>query len=253
MKSWFTIDKIDEHTYIISEYRHWEETHCYLLEGERGALLIDTGLGICDISAEVKKLTDKPVTAVATHIHWDHVGGHKYYSDFYAHEAELDWLNGGFPLSIETIRDMVIDRCELPKGYDVSSYKFFQGTPTRILNDGDEIDLGKRIVKVFHTPGHSPGHMCFWEASTGYLFTGDLVYKDTLFAYYPSTDPQAYLNSLEKIAVLPTKRLCPAHHSLDIKPEIIIRMRDEFRQLNKEGKLHHGSGTFDYGDWAVWL
>ena len=31
MDNWFTIDKIDANTYIISEYRHWEETHCYLL------------------------------------------------------------------------------------------------------------------------------------------------------------------------------------------------------------------------------
>jgi hypothetical protein len=54
MKPWFTIDKIDNHAHIISEYRHWEETHCYLLEGKDRALLIDTGLGICDISAELK-------------------------------------------------------------------------------------------------------------------------------------------------------------------------------------------------------
>ena len=244
MKSWFTIDVIDAHTHIISEYRHWEETHCYLLEGKDRALLIDTGLGICDISAEVKKLTGKPVTAVATHIHWDHIGGHKYYPDFYAHEAELNWLSGEFPLSMETIRSMVVDRCDLPDDYDVGTYQFFQGTPTRVLCDG---------VSVFHTPGHSPGHMCFWEASTGYLFTGDLVYKDTLFAYYPSTDPQAYLTSLEKIAVLPVRRVFPAHHSLDIQPEILIRMRDAFRKLDEDGKLHHGSGTFDYDDWAVWL
>ena len=249
MSDWFTIDRIDADTYIISEYRHWEETHCYLLEGENRALLIDTGLGICDISLEVKKLTDKPVTAVATHIHWDHIGGHQYYPDFYAHEAELNWLSGEFPLSIETIRSMVIDRCNLPEGYDVNAYQLFQGTPTRVLHDGDTIDLGGRTVKVLHTHGH----MCFWEAATGYLFTGDLVYKDTLFAYYPSTDPQAYLNSLEKIAVLPVKRVFPAHHTLNIQPEILIRMRDAFRQLDNEGKLHHGSGTFNYGDWAVWL
>ena len=43
MKDWFTIDKIDEQTYIISEYRHWEETHCYLLIGSERCLLIDTG------------------------------------------------------------------------------------------------------------------------------------------------------------------------------------------------------------------
>lgn len=35
MKEWFTIDRIDDITCIISEYRHWEDTHCYLLNGEQ--------------------------------------------------------------------------------------------------------------------------------------------------------------------------------------------------------------------------
>ena len=178
MDQWFTVDRIDEDTYIISEYRHWEETHCYLLNGSGRSLLIDTGLGNCNIYDEVVKLADRPVTAVATHIHWDHIGGHKYFPDFYAHEEELGWLSGGFPLSMETVRGMVVDRCELP---------------------------------------------------------------------------EAYLSSLEKMALLPVERVFPAHHSLDIQPEIIGRMRDAFRGLKEGGKLRHGSGTFDYGDWAVWL
>lgn len=253
MKNWFTIDHIDADTHIISEYRHWEETHCYLLNGKERSLLIDTGLGICDISAEVGKLAAHPVTAAATHIHWDHIGGHKYYPDFCAHAAELNWLSGEFPLTMETIRGMVADRCDLPEGYDLNSYEFFQGKPARVLADGDTIDLGGRVLQVLHTPGHSPGHMCFFEKDRGYLFTGDLVYKDTLFAYYPSTDPQAYLRSLERIAALPVKRVFPGHHALDIQPEILPRMRDAFRQLNAEGKLRHGSGTFSYGDFAIWI
>ena len=148
---------------------------------------------------------------------------------------------------------MVVDRCDLPEGYDVGTYQFFQGTPTRVLLGGDAIALGGREITALHTPGHSPGHLCFWEPERGYLFTGDLVYKDTLFAYYPSTDPKAYLRSLEKIAALPVKRVFPAHHTLDIQPEILERMRDAFLELDSEGKLRHGSGTFQYGDWAVWL
>lgn len=253
MDDWFTLDQIDQDTYILSEYRHWEETHCYLLIGKDKGLLIDTGLGICNIYDEVVKLTDKPISAVATHIHWDHVGGHRYFPDFYAHSAELDWLNGGFPLSRETIQDMVIDRCDLPDGFDVQNYVMFQGTPSRVLRDGDIIDLGGRRIEVLHTPGHSPGHMCFWERERGYLYTGDLVYLDTLLAYYPSTDPQAYLASLEKIALLPAKKVFPAHHSLRIGPETVLHMRDALRKLKAEGLLRHGSGTFDYGDWSIWL
>lgn len=212
MNNWFTIDKADKNTYIISEYRHWEETHCYLLDGSQRSLLIDTGLGIGNISEAAAKLTDKPVTAVATHIHWDHIGGHKYYPDFYAYEAELDWLDGG-----------------------------------------EHIRLGDRVIEVIHTPGHSPGHMCFWEEKTGYLFTGDLAYRGMLTAWFPSTDPEAYLKSLETVAALPVKKVFPAHHALDIRPEMIIRMRNAFVQLKEKGMLHHGSGTFDYGDWSVWL
>jgi len=253
MKEWFTIDKIDGATYIISEYRHWEETHCYLLIGSERCLLIDTGLGICNIHEQVRKLTDKPVIAIASHIHWDHIGGHKYFPDFYAHRAELSWLNGEFPLPIKVVRDMVIDRCDLPDGYDVGRYEIFQGTPTKILDGGEVIDLGGRMIQTLHTAGHSPGHLCFWEQERGYLFTGDLIYKGTLFSYFPSTDPEEYLNSLEKVAALPAKRLFPAHHSLDIQPEIAIEMRDEFRELKSQGKLRHGAGTFSYGEWAVRL
>jgi len=252
-RPWFTIDQITEDSFILSEYRHWEETHCYLLCGEDRALLIDTGLGICNIYEEVRKLTDLPITAVATHIHWDHIGGHSYFPDFYAHGAELDWLRGHFPLSLDAIKEMVLDRCDPPEGFDVSAYQFFQGTPTRVLKDGDCIDLGGRAIRVLHTPGHSPGHMCFWEEARGWLFTGDLVYLDTLLAYYPSTDPEAYLASLEKVAALPARRVFPAHHSLDIHPEILPQMRDAFRGLKADGQLCHGSGVHEYGDWAVWL
>lgn len=130
---------------------------------------------------------------------------------------------------------------------------FFKGMPAKVLDDHALIDLGDRKIEVLHTPGHSPGHLCFWDEKRGYLFTGDLVYKDILFAYYPSTDPEAYLSSLEKIASLPVKKVYPAHHSLDIRPEILIRMQEAFRQLKNEKKLHHGSGTYDYGDWGVRL
>ena len=253
MNDWFTVDKADRDTYIVSEYRHWEETHCYLLNGTERSLLIDTGLGICNISEVIKQLTGNPVIAIATHIHWDHIGGHKYYSDFYAHEAELEWLNGGFPLPLEKIKAYVVDRCNLPDGYDVNTYEIFQGTPAKVLHGGEIIDIGGRSIEVLHTPGHAPGHMCFWEGERGSLYTGDLVYKGTLTAWFPSTDPCAYLQSLEKVAELPVKRVFPAHHSLDIQPELITCMRDAFRQLQTNGQLHHGSGIFRYGDWSVWL
>ena len=43
MEDWFTVEKIDCDTFAISEYKHWEETHSYLLCGTDQAVLIDTG------------------------------------------------------------------------------------------------------------------------------------------------------------------------------------------------------------------
>ena len=84
-ENWFTIESIDDSTSIISEYKHWEETHCYVLSGTEKCLLIDTGLGVENIWERVQELTEKPVIAVTTHVHYDHFGGHKYFPDFYVY------------------------------------------------------------------------------------------------------------------------------------------------------------------------
>lgn len=253
MNEWFTIEQIDKDTHIISEYKHWEESHAYLLNGTTSSLLIDTGLGIMNIYNEVVKLTNKPIIAVATHVHWDHIGGHKYFPNFYVHENEVNWLAGEFPLTIEQIKSFVVEDCELPEGFNIEDYEFFQGTATRILKDNDVIDIGGRNLQVLHTPGHSPGHMCFYEKDRQYLFTGDLVYKGTLFAYFPSTDPEAYLSSVERVAILPVKKVFPAHHDLNISPSILQDMKKAFAELKADDKLHHGSGTFEYNNFAIWL
>ena len=54
---WFTVEAIDADTYAISEYAHWEEPHCYLLNGDRASLLIDTGLGVGQIAAVAARLS----------------------------------------------------------------------------------------------------------------------------------------------------------------------------------------------------
>jgi len=253
-EQWFTIESIDENTSVISEYKHWEETHCYLLNGTERGLLIDTGLGVENIWEQVKKLTDKPVTVVATHVHYDHIGGHKYFKDFYVHEAETEWINGGFPLTIEQVRNFLIEEpCDFPKNFYINDYQLFEGIPARVLKDYDTIELGERTIQVLHTPGHSPGHICLYEKEKGYLFTGDLIYLGVLFAYFPSTDPIAYMNSIKKLLPLPVNRILPAHHDLNVPLSIIEAMDKAFTELFNSGKLKHGSGTFYYPNFGIKL
>lgn len=121
------------------------------------------------------------------------------------------------------------------------------------MKDGDTIELGNRTVQVLHTPGHSPGHICLFEKDKGYLYTGDLIYMDVLFADFPSTDPIAYMNSIKKLLPLPVKRIFPAHHNLNVPLSIIKDMDKAFTDLYKEGKLKHGSGTFTYNNFGIRL
>ena len=162
MENWFTVERIDDHTYAISEYKHWEQTHCYLLLGTERALLIDTGLGVEKIRRVVESLTSLPLIVVTTHVHWDHIGGHWNFSNIGVHEAERDWLESKFPLPIQMVRsELSQGECDFPTGFFVENYRIYQGAPQFLIHDGDEIDLGGRRVEVLHTPGHSPGHCCF--------------------------------------------------------------------------------------------
>ena len=249
---WFETERIDAGTFRISEPKHVEETNCWLLEGEDRALLFDSGLGAEDIGGAVKSLSSKPVTAVPSHVHWDHIGGLGCFRDFYVHALERDWIEKSFPIS----RDKVLRELrkgELPERFSESGYKLFRGSPDRVLRDGERIELGGRSLEVIHTPGHSPGHICLWEAEKGWLFTGDIVYKGMIYADYPSTDPSALLRSIERLAALPVRKIFPGHHSVDVKVDIIQDMINKLRELEAGGRLRHGGGTFHFGDWGIRL
>lgn len=254
MGNWFTVERIDDATYALSEYAHYEHTHSYLLLGKQSALLIDTGLGVGNISRVVSSLTNLPVFAVATHAHWDHIGGHKFFPCFAVHEAERSWLEGQFPLPLAVVKAQLFkEPCAFPREFDMQTYRLFCGTPYRILQDLDVFDLGGRVVQVLHTPGHSPGHMCFCEPEKGYLYTGDLIYLGCLDAYYPTTDPAAFARSAARVAKLLVSRILPAHHALDVPTDLLAHVDAAFCELAAKNALHHGAGRFSFGDFQIRL
>lgn len=252
MAEWFTIEKIDDETFALSEYKHWEETHAYLLLGKKRALLIDSGLGVCNIRNVVERLTTLPVLVTATHVHWDHIGGHGLFDEAAVFEREKDWLSGDFPIPLDVVKyALTKEPCDFPEGFDPEKYTVCQRKPTVILRDGDEIDLGGRRVSVVHTPGHSPGHCCFYEEKKKYLFTGDLAYAGCLDAFYPSTDPVQFMYSLARIKNLSAARALPAHHQLNISVDLINKIYSAFQELYGINKLKQGSGIFDFGRFQI--
>ncbi|MBQ4577807.1 MAG: MBL fold metallo-hydrolase [Clostridia bacterium] len=253
MDNWFSVKQLSEDTFVLSERQHWEETNCYLLLGEDRALLIDTGLGVGDLRAQVERLTQLPIFAVCTHVHWDHIGGHGQFDRHGVHPAEQNWLQGNFPLPLDFVKQQLMHDFTPPKTFDIQEYRVFQGVPDRLLQDGDVIDLGGRQILALHTPGHSPGHLCFWESRRGILYSGDLIYEGTLYANYPSTDPLAYLCSLETITKLPIQTILPGHHRLPLAPQLATEIRDGLRTLRSEGLLRHGSGLQAFESWSILL
>ena len=248
MQDWFTVEMIDADTYAISEYVHWEEPHCYLICGAAYALLIDTGLGVADVRSVVNSLTALPVLAALAHAHWDHIGGCAAFEAVAVHEVERDWISGRFPLPPEMVkRNLTCRPCVFPETFRPADYRIFSGGPQHLLHDGDGLDLGGRKLSVVHTPGHSPGHCCFYEEERGYLFSGDLLYVGKLDAFYPTTDPRQFWRSVQKVRKLEFSRILPGHHTLDIPTGFADAVERAFSELEEQGMLEQGNGIFDFG------
>lgn len=87
-----------------------------------------------------------------------------------------------------------------------------------VLQDGERVVLGGEppfLVRVVHTPGHTRGHLSFYDERFGSLITGDLVSTlSTIVIDPPEGDMDAYLESLEKVAALSPRALFPSHGPL---------------------------------------
>ena len=92
-----------------------------------------------------------------------------------------------------------------------AEYRVKAAPATRLIEEGDMLDLGNRVLQVLHTPGHSPGGISLWEAATGTLFSGDIVYDGPLIedAYHSNLDD--YATSLQRLRQLPIRTVHGGH------------------------------------------
>jgi hypothetical protein len=79
--SWFEVYNVEPGVFAIYEPFQWQEVISYLITGADRALLFDTGNGMGDIKAIVEQLTDKPITVLNSHTHFDHIGGNYQFDD----------------------------------------------------------------------------------------------------------------------------------------------------------------------------
>ncbi len=167
--------------------------NCYILYNEKDHLgvAIDPG---GDGEILLRYLEDKKIELIAilnTHAHVDHIGAVDFLRDktgarFYVHEADAPMLSDS-KLNLSAFMGMPI----VTRPADV------------LLHDGEVLNFGDIKLTVLHTPGHSPGSVCYLLEDR--LFSGDTLFAGSVGRTdFPGASMEELLHSLhEKIMGLP--------------------------------------------------
>jgi glyoxylase-like metal-dependent hydrolase (beta-lactamase superfamily II) len=171
----------------------------FLLPG-RVPTLIDAGVGDAGHVDEIaSRLADAPLaTVVVTHGHVDHASG--------APALAARWPAAAFLKLPWPDRD-----ARWPVEW-------------RPLADDDLVDAGDGRLRVMHTPGHAPDHVCLFDEGERTLFCGDLVVAGSTVVIPGGRggDLAAYIQSLQRVLALGPRLLLPAHGPPIDRPETVI-------------------------------
>ncbi len=168
------------------------QTNCYLLTAETSdeCLIVDPGDSAELISSEILRQNLVPQAIIATHGHHDHV--------LAAQELQVAFE---IPFMVHQQDEFLVK--ELQKRAKHWRQREIIEQPPEVsayLEDEQLIEFGQDQVKVIHTPGHTPGGVCFQEINGRILLTGDTIFSDVVgrtdLAYSSSTDLR---QSVEKI------------------------------------------------------
>lgn len=171
--------------------------------------IVDTGAagyqqGLVDALAALGKIPSDVAWVVNTHEHPDHIGGNDFFRtqgkpQFACHAQAVRW-----------IENLDVQYRERPiYGFEQLAGKAIR--VTRVLQDGDEIDLGEVTLRVVHTPGHSPGSICLYCPTEGVLITADAIPPVGGLPLY--SDLTATRQSLQRLLTLPNVRTLYCSHS----------------------------------------
>src|SRR5215475_2887455 len=163
-ESWYATQRLaDGVTHIWEPHiQPFYRCNMWHVRGRDRDLLIDSGMGVVSLRRQVGILAGRPILAVASHTHFDHIGAHHEFAERAVHRAEADIL-------AEPRRDRTLADCYVrdaadgslftrrpPAPYRSDDYVVAAAPATRVLSDGDIVELGDRHFQVLHLPGHSP-------------------------------------------------------------------------------------------------
>lgn len=149
----FHSEAISEH---IIRIRDVMEVAMYLVIGEDAACLLDTGCGIGDLKSYVQTLTDKPLTVVLTHGHFDHSAGAAAFDEVYLHPKDLNVYQAH---NAPSYRQSLYDQYSLLSTLPFKDYQALRKKPFLPLQDEQTFDLNGVHVTMIEVPGHTQGMM----------------------------------------------------------------------------------------------
>ena len=229
-QDWYSVRRLSDDVTAIGEPFIEEFYRCNIwhVRGRDRDMLIDSGMGAVSLREYVPLVTERACLAVASHTHFDHIGCHHEFEERVIHAAEADLL--ALPTRANTLADPYVTDDIFtrlpPQPYTSTEYAVASAPATRIVEDGDVIDLGDRHFEVIHTPGHSPGGIALWEAATQILFSGDIVYDGPLIEDTYHADAKGYYVSMKRLLNYPVRVVHGGHFpSYDgARHEVIIRV-----------------------------
>lgn len=214
-EDWYRLRPLSDGVTWIDEphIREFYRCNIWHVRGRDRDMLVDSGMGVVSLRRWVPRVSERPLDAVASHTHFDHIGCHHEFSCRLCHAAEAAILAD--PTRAATFADKyatddIFTRLP-PEPYESARYEVKSAPATRILQDGDAIDLGDRHFEVIHTPGHSPGGIALWERASGILFSGDIVYDGPLIEGSTPEEDRQYIDSMKRLYDLPVRAVHGGH------------------------------------------
>jgi hydroxyacylglutathione hydrolase len=248
--NWFSVKEIADKTWAI---RDKTQVACYLVEGDKKALLIDTGWGLGNLAELVQSITSLPIKVVFTHGHPDHVCGAFQFTDLYISNEDKDLLTGFYNKQTrkQIIENRFKDKC--PPDFSKEKWANAELKQVHTVQEGDVFELGKRNLKVIAVPGHTPGSVSLIDAENELLFSGDsiqtapvLMHLDTSLHLSTYFDSLVHACSFEDAYSI----ILPAHGETPIDKTVLDELINGVSEI-LEGKLVGKLEQTFFGDGLV--